>query len=148
MGMLYVGPIDGPLSVVTKKYVDDTVSAAQQGFANLIGTANGIAALGADGKLPATQFGDPNFYGAAKSADLDNVFTIANGAIPASQKGANNGVATLDGSGKLTPAQKPTYTASDVGLSNVQNLAVYLLDSTDPLPTLPAGQTAAILRMS
>lgn len=148
MGMLYVGPIDGPLTVATKGYVDDTVLAAQQGIGDLIGAPNGIAALDVNGVLPAIQFGDPNFYGAAKSADLDNVFTIANGAIPASQKGNANGVATLDGTGKLTPAQKPAYTASDVGLGNVQNLAVYLLDSTDPLPTLPAGQTAAIIRMS
>ena len=37
------------------------------------------------------------------------------GAIPASEKGAASGVATLDSNGKLAGAQKPTYTASDVG---------------------------------
>ena len=37
------------------------------------------------------------------------------GAIPASQKGAAGGVAELDGSGKLTDAQKPGYTAAEVG---------------------------------
>ena len=35
--------------------------------------------------------------------------------IPSSQKGAPGGVATLDGTGKLTETQKPAYTAAEVG---------------------------------
>ena len=35
--------------------------------------------------------------------------------IPSSQKGVSGGVATLDGTGKLTEAQKPAYTATEVG---------------------------------
>ena len=37
------------------------------------------------------------------------------GAIPATEKGAASGVATLGTDGKLTAAQKPAYTASEVG---------------------------------
>ena len=35
--------------------------------------------------------------------------------IPTSEKGAVNGVATLDGTGRLTAGQKPSYTADEVG---------------------------------
>lgn len=37
------------------------------------------------------------------------------GAIPISEKGSVNGVATLDNNGKLTESQKPLYTAEEVG---------------------------------
>ncbi|MFE0692767.1 hypothetical protein [Streptomyces sp. NPDC058869] len=36
-------------------------------------------------------------------------------AVPVASLGAASGVATLDGSGKLTSGQRPSYTASDVG---------------------------------
>lgn len=36
-------------------------------------------------------------------------------------QGQANGIATLDSTGKLTTSQKPTYTATDVGLGNVDN---------------------------
>lgn len=48
-------------------------------------------------------------------AAVDEVAGKFSGFIPSSEKGQNNGVATLDGNGKLAEAQKPTYTASDVG---------------------------------
>lgn len=35
--------------------------------------------------------------------------------VPTSQKGTNGGVATLDEAGKLSPSQKPIYTATEVG---------------------------------
>lgn len=46
---------------------------------------------------------------------VDEVAGKFSGFIPSSEKGQNNGVATLDGNGKLAEAQKPTYTASEVG---------------------------------
>lgn len=60
---------------------------------------------------------------------LGNVLNVAQ--IPATEKGAVSGVATLDTSGKLTPAQKPAYTKADVGLGNVNNTS----DLDKPLST-------------
>lgn len=69
--------------------------------------------------------------GAASAADLDNVFGIATAAIPSSQKGAVNGVATLDGSGKLVSGQIPGTLAP---------LASPALTGTPTAPT-PANAT-------
>lgn len=54
---------------------------------------------------------------AASKEYVDDVITIAlvGNYIPTGQKGVANGVATLDANGKLTAAQKPAYTASEVG---------------------------------
>lgn len=51
--------------------------------------------------------------GKASSTDLNNVFTIANAAIPASQKAAANGVATLGSDSKLPAAQLPDIAVTD-----------------------------------
>ena len=68
---------------------------------------------------------------------LGNVLNVAQ--IPATEKGANSGVATLDSSGKLTAAQKPDYTKSDVGLGNVDNTS----DASKPISTATATALAA-----
>ena len=54
---------------------------------------------------------------AASKEYVDDVITIAlvGNYIPTGQKGVANGIATLDANGKLTAAQKPAYTASEVG---------------------------------
>lgn len=68
--------------------------------------------------------------------ELGNVLNVAQ--IPATEKGAVNGVATLDKNGKLTPAQKPTYTKADVGLGNVDNTS----DLNKPLSTATTNALA------
>lgn len=60
---------------------------------------------------------------------LGNVTNVAQ--IPATEKGAVSGVATLDASGKLTATQKPAYTKADVGLGNVDNTS----DLNKPIST-------------
>lgn len=49
----------------------------------------------------------------ASAADLDNVFTIASAAIPASQKAAANGVATLGSDLKIPAAQLPALAITE-----------------------------------
>lgn len=68
---------------------------------------------------------------------LENVLNVAQ--IPATEKGATNGVATLGADGKLTTAQKPAYTKSEVGLSNVDNTS----DANKPVSTATATALAA-----
>lgn len=48
-------------------------------------------------------------YTAATSSAVKQAYDLANAAIPASQKGANNGVASLDASGKVPSSQLPSY---------------------------------------
>lgn len=50
---------------------------------------------------------------AAASVDLDNVFTIANAAIPLTQKATANGVATLDSGGLIPAAQIPAIAITE-----------------------------------
>lgn len=45
---------------------------------------------------------------AATPSSVKSAYDLANGAIPSTQKGANNGVATLDGTGKVPTTQLPT----------------------------------------
>ena len=68
--------------------------------------------------------------------ELGNVLNVAQ--IPATEKGAVSGVATLDTNGKLTPTQKPTYTKADVGLGNVDNTS----DLNKPLSTATTNALA------
>lgn len=62
--------------------------------------------------------------------DLPNTY------IPASQKGAANGVAQLDSSGKVLASQINSVTKSEIGLGNVDNTS----DASKPIST--ATQTA------
>jgi hypothetical protein len=102
---------DGELASAIADATADLVTSGQ-----LTATLLGYAPLTGGHISSAIMPTDPNTYGAAKSADLDNVFTIAqdalttaDAAIPATQKGAANGVATLDGSGQVPSAQLPSY---------------------------------------
>lgn len=61
--------------------------------------------------------GEPNWVDPL-NANFQEVATTAGGAIPASEKGAAGGVASLDGAGKLM--QMPT--AADVGAPDVEPL--------------------------
>lgn len=120
------------------------------------GVANGVAALDASGKVPASQLpaattGD--FIPNSARGTLGGVATLdvtgkvpaaqlptAGGSIPTTEKGAANGVATLDSGGKVPASQIPasgTYVAvSEKGAAS----GVATLDSGGKVPTaqLPA----------
>ena len=74
----------------------------------------------ADGTVPMTgnlQMGTNRITGLAdpvSDQDAASKGYVDGAYIPASQKGGAGGVATLDESGKLSAAQRPDYTASDV----------------------------------
>lgn len=85
----------------------------------------------------------PQNIGAATSGDLDNVFGIADAAIPKSQKTAANGVATLDGSAKIPAAQIPALASLFTDIEAFQNaVGIYQFDAGETIPTLPAGAIA------
>lgn len=85
------------------------------------GQPGGVASLDETGKLPAIQLPtndfDPSGAAGAVQANLDDhIADTANphgvtaaqvGAVPAAEKGAAGGVATLDGNGKIVAAQMP-----------------------------------------
>ena len=120
--------------------LDYRISTAETGLDGKIsssekGSANGVATLGFDGKVPSSQL-PPLDY------------------IPTSERGAAGGVAGLDEAGKVPAAQLPSYITSgavdsvagktgvvtlvkgDVGLGNVDNTS----DANKPVST--ATQTA------
>lgn len=64
---------------------------------------------------------DAQLASKADATDLDNVFGIATAAIPSSQKGAANGVATLGVDSKLPAAQLPALAVTEfLGTSSNQ----------------------------
>lgn len=79
------------------------------------GVANGVASLDGSALVPLAQI--PTITAAkvaadvATQAELDAVSTVANAAIPATQKAAVNGVASLGADGKVPSAQLPAATA-------------------------------------
>jgi len=63
----------------------------------------------------------------------------------ANDLGVAGGIATLDASGKLLTAQKPTYTKSDVGLSTVDNIRQYSSSNPPPYPVSSVnGKTGVV----
>ena len=74
----------------------------------------------------------------AEVSDFETVKALAQGAIPASEKGAANGVATLDSSGKLSQmpaaADVGAIPASEKGAAN----GVAALDSSGKLAQMPS----------
>lgn len=62
------------------------------------------------------------------------VGTAVKGKISSSEKGAANGVATLDGTGKLTASQMPTYTVGGLAYQGVW-------DASLNSPAIPAATT-------
>jgi hypothetical protein len=117
------------------------------------GVANGVASLGSDGKVPSGQL--PSFTSPVTSVNTKTgaVVLVPSdvGAVATTALGAASGVATLDGTGKLTSAQKPTYTAAEVSAiattakgaaSGVAGLGA---DSRVPVAQLPLiGQVTAV----
>lgn len=110
---------------------DGKVSSTQLPEMNYIptsqkGAASGVASLDATGKLEETQKPDytASEVGAVpttrtvngKELSSDVTLTAMDiGAVDSDTVGQPGGVATLDGNGKLTASQKPTYTAGEVG---------------------------------
>jgi len=115
----------------------DFVTSAQ------VGAANGIATLGADGKVPSGQL-PPSATGSVDSVNgqIGNVvLTAANvDAVANADKGSPNGVAQLDSGGHLVAAQVPTTVVTTAQMGAV--LGVATLDnqgklSPSQVPTPP-----------
>ena len=80
------------------------------------------------------------FFTAKDLADIqDNIKTIAENYIPTTEKGADNGVATLDANGKLTDTQKPDYTASEVGAAAATHASQHASGGSDPITPADIG---------
>lgn len=80
------------------------------------------------------------FFTAKDLEDIqDNIKTIAENYIPATEKGADNGVATLDANGKLTDTQKPDYTASEVGAAAATHASQHASGGSDPITPADIG---------
>lgn len=130
------------------------------------GAANGVATLGADGKVPATQLsisdGSTTTKGivqledsvtsvsttkAATSKSVKTAYDLANGAIPSSQKGTTNGVATLGIDGKVPTTQLPTLasTANDIAIADAND---YYTSTKVEGALAEIGQTLAGTRTS
>lgn len=77
---------------------------------------------------------------AAAQTDITTLEGDVLNKIDLDQKGANDGVATLDSGGKIPAGQLPTLTKTDVGLANVDNTS----DANKPVST--AQQTALDLK--
>lgn len=93
------------------------------------GAANGVASLGSDGKVPSAQL--PTIP-SASSATPQNLGTAAAGS-------------STDYSRADHVHNKPTYSASDVGLGNVDNVQQYSANNPPPYPvTSVNGSTGAV----
>ena len=131
------------------------------------GAAGGVATLDEGGKVPKAQLPEMN-YDPAGSADAvqqalnshasnkqnpHGVTAEQTKAIPAAQKGAAGGVATLDESGKVPEEQLPEVTASQVGAYTKEEVlkaataALYGLDS-DAVPDDIFVKIASALQIS
>lgn len=94
-----------------------------------VGTRNGEAVGSSD---PAYQ-NNAKYY-------KERAAEIAGGDfIPTTEKGAENGVATLDANGKLTDTQKPGYTASEVGAAAATHASQHASGGSDPITPADIG---------
>jgi hypothetical protein len=100
----------------------------------VIGAANGVAQLGADGKVPNAQL-PTVLTGSVNSVNgkIGNVALTSDdvGAIPTTQKGVANGVPQLDSTGRMPAAQLPTTAVQTASLGAVNGVAT--LDSAGKL---------------
>lgn len=108
-------------------YTGTTVEAALQELGAAVGTgaASGISYDNTTSGLAAT-----NVQTAIDEVEgrLDATETVANAAIPLAQKGANNGVATLDGGGKVPVSQLPNSIMEYKGTWNANTNTPTLAD--------------------
>ncbi len=87
------------------------------------GTYQALATLPA---FTATKFATPRTINGVNFDGTANITIADNTKIPTSEKGANNGVATLDASGKLTSSQVPAIAITDTFVVNNQSAMLAL----------------------
>lgn len=116
------------------------------------GANSGVATLGSDGKVPSSQLPASLTTGVTSFNGLTgNVIQTASdlNAVPTSVVGQPGGVATLDGTGKLTPAQAPDFSGSYLPTTQkgaANGLATLDGSSLVPIaqvPNLPASQVTS-----
>jgi hypothetical protein len=111
------------------------------------GAANGVASLGADGKVPSAQLPAASGGGAVSSVNTKtgDVVLVASdvGAVATTALGAASGVATLDSGSKVPTAQIPSLTSTYVAVSTrgVAN-GVATLDASADVPIAQIPDTA------
>lgn len=109
-------------------YTGNTVEAALQELGAAVGTGD---AAGISFDPTGTSFTADDLQELGEEIDTRLLATeaVANAAIPASEKGANNGVATLDGGGKIPVSQLPNAVMTYEGV----------WDASTNTPTLADG---------
>lgn len=135
-----------------------------------VGAANGVASLGADGKVPTAQLPNLGAYEVTANKGAVNGYAAlgADGKVPSSQlpasllaappaadlapyqqkveKGAANGYAGLDASSKVPTAQLPDLSATYQVVSAKGNANGYAsLDATGKVPSTQLPSSAAAL---
>jgi hypothetical protein len=111
------------------------------------GAANGVASLGADGKVPSAQLPAASGGGAVSSVNTKTGDVVLNaadvGAVATTALGAASGVATLDSGSKVPTAQIPSLTSTYVAVSTrgVAN-GVATLDASADVPIAQIPDTA------
>lgn len=78
-----------------------------QKLINSKATANGIATLDSNGKIPVSQLPNEALQGGSSSGDSGGDSTTTGDYIPTTEKGVANGVATLGSDGKIPTSQLP-----------------------------------------
>lgn len=121
---------------VKKAVQDGTLTAADLGAVSAAdkGKPNGVAGLGSDGKVPQAQLPEMDYAPASHATNKNNphgVTAAQVGAIPTSQKGAKNGVASLDANGKVSEGQLPPMDYAPVYTYGTEDLTA----GTSPLET-------------
>lgn len=123
-------------------------TAAASLAANAANTAANAANTAADAANNAATTADAAADRANKAAEAAEE-AVSGGSISNSEKGAANGVATLDENKKLPKAQLPELTKSDVGLSQVPNVGtndqVPNFSESSQRQNIQSGETLAVL---
>ena len=125
------------------------------------GTANGVATLGADGKVPSAQLPSLDYIPSSQKGAASGVATLgADGKVPTAQlpamdyvpnseKGAASGVATLGTDGKVPTGQLPeissvkTFTAT-IGTTWTENEDTGVKSQSVPITGVLAKHTAKV----
>lgn len=133
---------------------NNAASKAQEAVSELQGAA-AAASLAANAANTAADAANNAATTADAAADRANKAAkaaedaVSKGSISNSEKGAANGVATLDENKKLPKAQLPELTKSDVGLSQVPNVGtndqVPNFSESSQRQNIQSGETLAIL---